>query len=108
MGQIVADVSTLGNQGGRHAGSFKDGTFIRRVEVRPGNELVVFDTEGRDLYHEHACPQDFSIQSISCETSSFSGTLVLILGGFSPNTDDSRTITISTGYQIAPPRWYEE
>jgi hypothetical protein len=109
MGHIVADQSVSGNQGGRRAGSFKDGKFIRRIEIRPGNLIEFYTIEGVLLYQEVALAgQSFIITSLNAETSSFSGTVVLLLGGFTPETDNSRTITIVTDYQIAPPMWFGE
>lgn len=108
MSQIVSDSKTDNNQGCRCAGSFKDGPYIRRVEARPGNVLVVCDTEGHELYRETALQAlgPYAIRTIDAETSTFSGTLVLIIGGFTPDTSDSRVVTISTDYRIQPPAWF--
>jgi len=75
MSHVVSD-SVISPRGARVAAAFKDGVFIRRVEARPGNVLVVLDTEGNPLYVEYACPENFAILSIDAQTSSFSGTLI--------------------------------
>jgi len=100
---INGDIRTDPNQGGRRAGSLKDGTFIRALVVMPGNAIDVRTVEGATLYRETGIPQDYSIQSVSAERSTFSGKLVLIMGGFTPNTSDSRTLIITTDYSIATP-----
>jgi hypothetical protein len=105
MGYVASD-DRVEPRGARCAGAFKDGPFIRRVVTGPFNTLTVKSTEGEVLWTEYACPVDYQIMSIDCETSSFSGGLVLILGGFTPGGAESRTITIVTDYQIQPPTWY--
>ena len=108
MGRIVSDSITPGNQGARYAGSFKDGKFIRRIEGRQDNTLIVFDTENNELYRETSLRGigPFAVRTVSTETSSFDGSLVLIVGGFTPDTDNSRVVTIVTDYKISPPTWY--
>jgi len=103
MSTINGDIRIDNNQGGRRAGAFKDGTFIRVLVAAPGNVIEVRTVEGATLYRETGIPQDYAIQSISAERSTFSGNLVLILGGFSPNGNDSRTIILTTDYAVQPP-----
>jgi len=102
---INGDIRVDQNQGGRRAGSLKDGTFIRALVCMPGNVIEVRTVEGATLYRETGIPHDYAIQSISAERSTFSGKLVLILGGFSPNTTDSRTLIITTDYDVAAPQY---
>ncbi len=103
MSTINGDIRLDNNQGGRRAGSIRDGQFIRALVAAPGNVIRVVTVEGQTLYEEHGIPRDYAIQSISAERSTFSGKLVLILGGFSPNGNDSRTIILTTDYAVQPP-----
>lgn len=104
MATINGDIRLADNQGGRRAGAIRDGPYIRALLVAPGNVVQVRSVEGAILYEERALPQDFSIQSIAAARSSFSGKLVLILGGFTPDTGDSRTLIVTTDYALqAPP-----
>jgi len=100
---INGDIRIDPNQGGRHAGAFKDGQYIRALVAAPGNVVRVVTVEGQTLYEEHGIPSAFAVQTISAERSSFSGKLVLILGGFSPDSSDSRTLILTTDYDVSPP-----
>lgn len=99
---INGDIRLDNNQGGRHAGAVKDGPYVRALVAAPGNVIRVVTVEGQTLYEEHSIPQNFAVQTISAVRSSFSGNLVLVLGGFTPNTQDSRTLIITTAYPLQP------
>lgn len=105
MSTINGDIRIDSNQGGRRAGAFKDATFIRALVCMPGNVIEVRTVEGAMLYRETGVPRDFSIQSISAERSTFSGKLVLILGGFTPDSSDSRTLILTTDYDVTAPQY---
>lgn len=105
MSTINGDIRIDGNQGGRRAGSLKDGPYIRALVGLPGNVIEVRTVEGATLYRETGIPRDFAMQSISAERSTFSGKLVLILGGFTPESSDSRTIILTTTYDVAAPQY---
>lgn len=102
MGRVVSDHVLDNDQGGRVAGSFKDGGFVRAVEVLPGNVIVFRTIEGGELYRETACPKALNIRTITTEHSSISGTVILVLGGFDSDTQDARVVTLSTDYRIQP------
>lgn len=101
---IVSDVRTQYNQGGRVGTTFKDGTYVRKVELRPGRVIVVNTVEGQELWRDGSLMplSDFAIQSLSAEISSFSGTLVVTAFGFTVNTQDSRVVVVTTGYTAQP------
>ncbi len=103
FGVVARDHQVDPNQGGRKAASFKDGPYIRIVEIAPGNVVRVYSNENDVLYEDYGISAyNVSIQSISTERSTFSGALVLIFGGFTPDTGNSRTITLVTSYAIQP------
>lgn len=107
MGAIVHDFTIQQNQGGRHGGTFKDGRFIRAIVFYPDNVIRFHDMEGNILYTEEALKGErFAILNVSDETSSF-GTphIVLGLGGFDPDTSDSRFLILATTYEVSPPEF---
>ncbi len=103
MGTIVRDVTYDGKV--RRGCSFKDGPYIRYVEIHDGNLIRFTDTEGRTLYETRdLMGKGLIIQSVDDQTSSF-GTphMVLAFFGFTEGSDSSREIVLSTDYQVAPP-----
>jgi hypothetical protein len=105
-GRVVNDITVDRNQNGRLAGSFKDGTYIRVVEVDPGNVICFKSVEGQPIYWDGTINtgdySNFVPRTISAEHSSFNGAVVLILGGFTADTGNSRTVIILTDYVIKP------
>jgi hypothetical protein len=107
MSRIIAYMN-IDALNGRRAGSFKDGQYIRFITCDQDCIFHFWDQERNHLYQEEALKgSGYFPQSIDTETSSFSGTVVLILGGFFPdNPNKATTITIATDYRISPPIWY--
>jgi hypothetical protein len=105
-GRVVNDIPVDNNQNGRLAGSFKDGTFVRVVEVDPGNLIVFKSVEGQEIFRDGTINNSnysrFVPRSVSAEHSSFTGTVILILGGFTADTGNSRTVIVATDYAIKP------
>ncbi len=102
MGRIVSDDIIDGDQNGRVAGEFKDGTQTRRIELLQGNVIVFKSVEGQELYREQPLPSDFAARTVSADHSSFTGHVVLVIGGFTVNSGNARVLTIATDYKIAP------
>lgn len=91
----------------RNSGSLKDGTFIRVITAEDDGSFKFWDMEGKILHtNETLKGSGFFTQSINLETSSFTGTAILIVGGFFEGGSGGETIVISTDYKIAPPVWY--
>lgn len=101
MSRVVSDDVINNDQTGRASGEFKDGTQIRKVEIQSDNTIIFKSQQGETLYTERAVPKDFFIRTINADHSAFTGTVVLVLGGFTPDTGNSRVITIATDYKIA-------
>ena len=107
---IIQDVSRAGNQNGRVAGSFRDGIFTRYVEVL-GDAIVItdsdLDAQGRPIERHRnydLVGRNFAPRSITTQRSGFDGKLLVTIGGFTPNSDDSRRITIKCDLVIDPER----
>jgi hypothetical protein len=93
----------------RNSGSLKDGTYIRVITAEDDGSFKFWDMEGKLLYTDETLKGvGFFPQSINIETSSFTGTAILIVAGFFEGSSGGETIVISTDYKIAPPIWYGE
>jgi hypothetical protein len=105
---VIQDVSRDNNQNGRVAASFGDGPFTRYVEVLGDVILVTdsdLDAEGRPVerHRNHDLRgRNFVPRSITARRSGFDGKLLLTLGGFTPDTGDSRRITVKCDLVIDP------
>ena len=110
MSVVIQDVSRAQNQNGRVAGSFRDGVFTRYVEVLRG-EIVITDSDldaaGEPVIRYRTTilmERNFVPRSITTQRSGFDGKLLVTIGGFTPNSDDSRRITIKCDLVIDPER----
>ncbi len=106
---IIQDVSRAGNQNGRVAGSFRDGRQTRYVEVI-GDHIVIcasdLNANGEpEVIHVNydLRGRNFMARSITTTRSGFDGKLLVTLGGYTPNSDDSRRITVKCDLVIEPP-----
>jgi hypothetical protein len=108
MGKIVAKRIIGANQGGRVNAAFKDGIYARYVDVVSGNKLQVTDTEGNVIYTEYGLTGEngLSIHSLDVETSSFDGSVLFIVGGFTAETDNSVRYVVKADYHVAPEMVY--
>jgi hypothetical protein len=96
----------------RTVGSFKDGTFIRKVEItknKNGNQcrMVIASVEGAELYAVDLETLDgrfanFFIASIGVELSSFDGTVCLVLGGFDSGSATGTSVVVKLDYKAQP------
>jgi len=106
---IIQDISRPGNQGGRVAGSFRDGRATRYIEVIDGVIVVTdsdLDAQGQPVerHRNHDIQYlDFMPRSITTTRSGFDGKLIVCLGGYTPNANDSRRITVKCDLVIEPP-----
>lgn len=92
----------------RCAGAFKDGYVLRKVMFIDG-DIVVYGVFDDEVYRCNAGVGDFMAKSISCLRSAQSGKLIVVLGGFVPNTESGqRSHFVSTDYVIAEEITHEE
>jgi hypothetical protein len=76
---------------------------VRRIELRPGNVINVFDTSGKTLCVDYGLSgRSFIVTDIN-PVRAADGTLTIVFGGFTPDTSNSRTITLATTCPMAPP-----
>lgn len=99
---LIQDVRRDGNQGGRCAGSLRDGQYTRYVEIID-HTIEVYDSEGTRLHRGDRLPDDFQPLAITTTRSGFDGKLIVTVGGFTINAHDSRRITVKTGLTILEP-----
>ncbi len=104
---IVQDVKRDGNQNGRVAGMFGDGVYTRYIEII--NDVIVIcdsDMANGQPVERHRnydlAGRNFAARSITTRRSGFDGKLLVTVGGFTPDTGDSRRITIKCDLQIDP------
>jgi hypothetical protein len=97
---VIQDVARSANQNGRVAGSFRDGQQTRYVEVI-GDHIVIcasdLNTNGDpEVIHVNydLLGRNFVPRSITTQRSGFDGKLLVTLGGYTPDSDNSRRITI--------------
>jgi hypothetical protein len=105
---IIQDVARQENQNGRVAGMFGDGVYTRYIEVVQGRIVICdsdLDAEGRPVVrhvNDDIRYLDFVPRTISTRRSGFDGKLIVTLGGYTPNTGDSRRVTVKCDLVIEP------
>lgn len=105
---IVQDVSRPANAQGRCAGSFRDGQFTRYVEIVRG-VITITDSDvvdGRPVVrHENRdlVGANFQPLAITTTKSGIDNCLIVTVGGFTPDTSDSRRVTVKTTLVIKEP-----
>ncbi len=97
---VIQDVARGQNQNGRVAGSYRDGMFTRYVEII-GDHIVIcasdLNANGEpEVIHVNydLVGRNFVPRSITTQRSGFDGKLLVTIGGFTPETADSRRITV--------------
>jgi hypothetical protein len=106
---IIQDVARSNNAQGRCAGSFRDGQFTRYVEVIQGMIVITASDKGTDglpveLHRNYDLQgQGFQPLAITTTRSGIDGKLIVTLGGFTPDTNNSRRITVKCDLAIKEP-----
>lgn len=105
---IIQDVSRDNNQNGRVAGMFGDGLFTRYIEVIDGVVVICDSEKDGDnqpvVRHRNYDLKSLSFvpRSISTRRSGFDSKLIVTFGGYTPDTGDSRRVTIKCDLVIEP------
>jgi len=106
---IIQDVSRDRNQNGRVAGSYRDGAYTRYVEIIRERIVVCasdIDANGDPAVihvNDDLVGRSFAPRSITAQRSGFDGKLLVTIGGFTPDSDDSRRITVKLDLVVDPP-----
>jgi hypothetical protein len=106
---IVQDVARSNNAQGRCGGSFRDGQFTRYIEVIHGAITITdsdLDGNGKPVVrHQNDDLAGLNFQPLSVTTtkSGLDSKLIVTLVGFTPDTRDSRRVTVKCDLAIKEP-----
>lgn len=109
MDFIYQDVQREDNINGRAIGFVADGPFTRYVEVVRDDIVVTASDNGPDgkAVELHRAKdilrgQEFATRTILAKRSGVDGHVLVILGGLTPGTSNSRSLRIKLGLVVAP------